>query len=440
MLRTDVIDVLNSRNAWAFVGSGASADAGCPTWAGLATAVAASVPTVGGPKLGRGSEFERLLKERDFLSAFSELESAAGRAEVERAVVAELRRHPRPGRLTSLLASFPFKGYATTNYDSLLESALAEGGHAGWLAVGNEGDEPLKVAGGAGELVWHVHGSTALDGTKSRLVLTQADYDRLYLEDTLLVRQLKGLLSHHRLVVLGYGFRDPEVTRVLRKIGKLTNPAKPIYAFLGGIDGSEHAAERQRWLAQYNIDIIPYRLNGDSHEALFELLQAYSAFVVPRAQRFSGSITVGPSHDPETTALLLYNDLCLKPGGVSGEAFDALLRARVLSLLRYNGACPVRTFFEELESRAKVLGGQRTTSDHGTEKFNELLVKLVREGLIRANGEGNDAVVELTETGHQAVRKQVASAEVLSGQFRSSLKTRVAALPGLSTDASCGRR
>ncbi len=435
MLRTDVMDVLNSGSAWAIVGSGASIDAGCPSWGGLALAIAASLPPGSRLKAAPGSEFEGYLKRGDYLQAFSELENASSRSDVERAVHAELGRHPRPGKITSLLATFPFKGYVTTNYDSLLETALVERGHAGWLTVGNEGDEPRKVAGGASDLIWHVHGATSLDPAKSRLVLTQSDYDRYYLEDSLVVQQLKGLLAHHRLVVVGYGFGDPEVTRVLRRIGKLANPARPIYAFLGGVDGSKYAGERQRWLAQYNVDIIPYRIVEDSHEVLLELLQAYSSFVVPRAQRFSGVRTAAPTHDPDTTALLLYNDLCLKPGGVSGEAFDALLRARVLSLLKFNGACPVRAFLDELEARAKVLGGHRATAEEGSEKFRSLLVKLVREGLIELSGQGDAATVGLTDTGHKAVRNQAASAEVLSGQFRSSLKARAVTFGRLSGEA-----
>ena len=35
MIDTDLLDVINSGDAWVFVGSGVSADSGLPTWAGL---------------------------------------------------------------------------------------------------------------------------------------------------------------------------------------------------------------------------------------------------------------------------------------------------------------------------------------------------------------------------------------------------------------------
>ena len=39
MLRTDVLDVINSGQAWGFVGAGVSADAGLPSWSALLESV-----------------------------------------------------------------------------------------------------------------------------------------------------------------------------------------------------------------------------------------------------------------------------------------------------------------------------------------------------------------------------------------------------------------
>ena len=39
MLRTELIDLINGGDAWAFIGSGVSADAGGPTWDQLLEAV-----------------------------------------------------------------------------------------------------------------------------------------------------------------------------------------------------------------------------------------------------------------------------------------------------------------------------------------------------------------------------------------------------------------
>jgi hypothetical protein len=39
MLRTDLIDIINRGDAWAFIGSGCSVDAGGPSWADLVSKV-----------------------------------------------------------------------------------------------------------------------------------------------------------------------------------------------------------------------------------------------------------------------------------------------------------------------------------------------------------------------------------------------------------------
>ena len=66
----------------------------------------------------------------------------------------------------------------------------------------------------------------------SRLVLTTHDYDEFYLEDSDLLRQLQSLMSQRRVVMVGFGLGDHEVLRLLRRVGRMTVPARPIYAFL----------------------------------------------------------------------------------------------------------------------------------------------------------------------------------------------------------------
>ena len=42
MFRTDVVDIINSGDAWLFVGSGVSKDAGLPSWEELVTRTVSS--------------------------------------------------------------------------------------------------------------------------------------------------------------------------------------------------------------------------------------------------------------------------------------------------------------------------------------------------------------------------------------------------------------
>jgi len=189
------------------------------------------------------------------------------------------------------------------------------------LAIGNSQDELRKVSGDASHLIWHLHESVRMPADKSRLILASKDYDDLYFEDTPVVVQLRGLLAQRRVVFIGFGFQDPEVIRLLRRVGRLSNPARPVYGFLSGLSGARHDAERRELLDSYNVDIIPYGVIGDSHDQLLSLLDVYGALVLRRSLRFGQPALPCPSYDPETTGLLIYNELCLQGGQVSRETF-----------------------------------------------------------------------------------------------------------------------
>lgn len=204
MLRTELIELINSGEAWAFVGSGAS---GSITWERLVEQVVDGLNEEGREAVNRDRGFERARLKADFAHCFSVIESMVGRRVLERLVLEALSPVSRPGLLAQYLADWPFRGYITTNYDDVLESALAGLRQRGWIAVGNTDSEVRKVASDASEVVWHVHGSLNLDPAASRLILTDQDYDSLYLGETTVSRQLSGLLAQRRIVFFGLAFR-----------------------------------------------------------------------------------------------------------------------------------------------------------------------------------------------------------------------------------------
>lgn len=265
MLRTDLLDLVNHGDVWAFIGSGASVDSGCPTWTGLVTEV---LKKVGGDERktiqGQG-QFDKSVKSGNFPRLFSIIEKVVGREQLDTIVKAQISTAGPASELPQLIADWPFAGYITTNYDTILQQALDQIGRKGWTSVGNTADEIKKVSGDARRLVWHVHGSCQLPNNKSKLVLTEEDYDDLYLRSSLVIDQLRSLLAHRRVVFIGFGFKDVEVTRLLRQVGTFCSPARPAYAFLSDIAGGEHSDDRKELLERYNVDVIPYRVRRGSH-------------------------------------------------------------------------------------------------------------------------------------------------------------------------------
>lgn len=234
VLRTDLVDVVNQGKAWAFVGSGPSIDSGGPTWGSLLERAVQDLPRDPRSAVESDGGYLEAKVAGDYVKCFSRVQTIGGREALADSVIAQMQALSRPGPVTSILADWPFAGYITTNYDSLISIALTSLKQHGWTEVGNSREEIRKASSDASNVVWHIHGSARLPRAKSRLIISGEDYDDFYLEESPVLAQLKGLLAHRRVVFIGFGFQDPEVVRLLRRVGRLCNPARPAFAFLHG--------------------------------------------------------------------------------------------------------------------------------------------------------------------------------------------------------------
>ena len=287
------------------------------------------------------------------------------------------------------------------------------------------------MGGSASRLVWHIHGAVNLNDARSRYVLTDGDYDDAYLEDSDLLRQIRGLLSYRRLVIVGFGLRDPRFMIVLRRIGRLANPAFPILAFVSEEDvGDDH--KRESLLEECNIDVVPYRPQDKKHSGLYELLKAYGSFVLTRSLKFGKERRICPSFHPETTSLLLYNELALKrPVEVlNDEIIDALVEARILAFIHLHGGASTQEMTEQLLPH---FSSAETTEAPGRQVrsiIERAITSLAHQGyLVDTDGWA------LTEVGIDEVGRNAGSARLLENQFSASLKARADALSRSEGDA-----
>ncbi|HEY8651975.1 MAG TPA: SIR2 family protein [Dermatophilaceae bacterium] len=424
MLRRDVQDVINSGQAWGFVGAGVSADAGLPSWSGLLEAVRADVLRGKREHEYDGETLDFAISKSDMPMAFEVLEDARGRPAVLEAVRSALGSAHAPGTLTKLIADLPFAGLVTTNYDHLLEDALGE--QPGWVSVGNSMSEVPKVSGDANQLVWHLHGDLTMGDDKSHLVLTRPDYDSLYLDGSPAMRQLQGLLVHRRMVFLGFGFVDDELVSLLKIVGRMTDATRPAFAFVPASGPFKNDIERRVFLRRYNIDLIPYKVQGDSHRNLTDLLQVYSGLALRRSISFGGPRRRVPDYDPETTGLLIYNELVGRQELSVGHLRDALLDSRMLALLA-KGPKRFDDLVQDVNGLARVLG-QRVSGVLSAESAQEIVSaryqQLQQDGLMVKDIES----VSLTVKGLEQMTSSVAKAELMRDQFRASLVARARSL------------
>lgn len=428
MLRTDFVELVNSRDMWAFLGSGASIDAGGPSWRSLIEQSMISLDPILKKNIEADAIFSSALNSKRFPKCFSRIEHYCGRDMLEDIVKNVMNKINSPGKMVQLLSSWPFKGYITTNYDSLVEKAMSNLDELGWSSVGNTRDEVRKISGNVSKVIWHVHGCAAMSSDKSRLVLTEEDYDNFYLGGSPVISQLKALMSHSRIVFLGFGFEDQEIMRILKKIGKLTDPTRPVYAFLHRNTGEQHESERSELLDEYNVDLIPYKKVDESHTRLLDLLNFYNSFIIRRSLEFGQPERRCPSYDPEATGLLIYNELCLKEQiKLSDNILELLLISRILALLSSHDSIPINDLFDDLSDKIRAMK-RSLVKEELISIIDKTIKRLTntKTPMIMLTAE-NEAVC-LSPTGYELVKNHAATAQRLFEQFSSSLVTRAMSL------------
>jgi hypothetical protein len=413
---------------WAFIGAGACAGA-LPSWSQLVDSVTGSLAEPERGKVLSDRQYQAALVGGNYSRCLSRVEALAGRTELERLVAAQLRsRNGVSTPIVDMLADWPFAGYVTTNYDPSIENALSKLGQLDCVSIGNTDGEARMASGSARNVVWHVHGALAMESGRSHLVLTEEDYDTIYLDETLIARQLRSLLAQHRIMFVGFGFQDSEVMRVLKSVGRMTNPARPLFAFAPETASSGQEEERLKLLRDCNIDVIPYDQVGESHHQLQELLNVYGAMILRRSLRFGQADIAQPSYDPATTGLLIYNELCLRDRTrPSPQVKETLLRGMVLARIGVGAAVSVVDLVQELR---RIPGEPPSSLDNveigGPGSIDTVLLSLANDGLLRVTGEqdGKASSVQLTDAGGSLAEEQAARGQLLRARFRESLCAR----------------
>jgi len=429
MLRIELSEIINKNNVWAFIGSGVSVDSGYPTWEELLKKVVESLDEPIKTSISKDKDFEFYCQQGNLIDCFSIIEQKVGLTTLHQKIITEInKRHPYDGELIKLVTDLPFAGYITTNYDNLIEGSLRNQNELGWQSIGNTLEESRKISGGVSKRIWHIHGSASLGNDKSKLIVTRNDYDQLYNNNSLVTDQIKGLLSQHRIVFIGFSFRDPGVEDLLKRVGKLTDQTRPSYAFVSDLPEAKYR-EMSRI---YNTEVISYRRSGYNHKELIELLKTYGSMILRRSLKFGHPTRECPSYAPETTGLLVYNEFCLKGGmKVQENILTLLIKARVLSLLKHHGEQTLDKIINDLNAQVGLIGGN-STSGKETPSIKKALDELTQSNLIII-----DDKIKLSSTGCELVNKQADIAETLSEKFDAVLYDR--AYQKLSNDESAKR-
>jgi O-acetyl-ADP-ribose deacetylase (regulator of RNase III) len=220
---------LLARECVLFVGAGLSAGAGLPDWAALIHRLADDLGTKPPPHL-------------DYLDLAQWHREKFGPGRLAQVVRETYSTPSLPTLGHYLLTALPVRQVITTNYDDLLERALAaQKRHP--IKVVHQGD--VAGTGRGGVYVVKLHGDAA---HAEEVVLTRDDYDEFFQRRPAMALLLEGLLLNQTFFFVGYGLRDPNFRQIYHRIARMLREAKrPAFATTFEAAGEGGAYLTRQW-------------------------------------------------------------------------------------------------------------------------------------------------------------------------------------------------
>lgn len=194
---------MSDGNVAIFAGAGLSAPAGFVNWRELLAPFALEL------KLDIERESDNLVR----FAQYSQNHKSGNRAHLNEALITAFPTMATPATNHGVLARLPITTYWTTNYDRLLETALAD---AKKIADVKHTDSQLPFAKPRRDaVVYKMHGD--VDHPQDA-VLTRDDYEGYALKRMGFVNALIGDLTGKTFLFLGFSFTDPNLEQVLSQL------------------------------------------------------------------------------------------------------------------------------------------------------------------------------------------------------------------------------
>lgn len=281
-----LVDALLGNSAVALVGSGASVRAKLPSWEQLLRRLIAECKNnVSSFDENDEEELLRLLEDHQWLEVAEACRSFL-RPNFYRDVLTSVLglNNLDTTQLHRLLMELPFRAILTTNYDTLIEQAFSRSGN-GIIPTFTHQDraELAKATRSTSKFLLKLHGDIR---RVESIVLTADDYD-LLLANPGYRTAITTLIGSSTLVILGYGFRDPDLNLVLRGYSAAFKGfGGPHFAFLANTG----AILRRSLEAQFDVQVIDYDPKDDHSELEQHLSDLQSVIADERARRAIGDM------------------------------------------------------------------------------------------------------------------------------------------------------
>ncbi len=267
-LPDQLLRAVENRKCVLFVGSGLSSLAGCPSWSGLVDLLVAEAMKMPGARVDGLEKFQAC---GDYLTLAEFARSTLPRDEFRQILKREFGRPVPATPAHEAIAGTDYRGFITTNYDRLLESAITQVRSLMPAAFTPSSYSELASAlYDPDAFVFKMHGD-ALE--PSSVVLSASDYDRLILRSPHVRSFLQAVFISNTLLFVGYSLRDPDFRLVLKELNLIFQGYLPRHFALLASPG---AFEMDHLLRQMHVQAIPYDAAED-HRAVGEVLAQLQA-------------------------------------------------------------------------------------------------------------------------------------------------------------------
>lgn len=200
-IRAYVNEILSGKAA-IFAGAGLSIPCNLPSWKDLLKPMASSI----------GLDVNR---ESDLLSVIQYYQnSTGGRGSIDQEImnrICEVDCSPSEGH--RILAELPIKTYWTTNYDQLIETAIAEAGKIADIKIVTENLTTHKPRRDV--TLYKMHGDIS---NPASIVITRDDYESYSRQKGLFTLSLKSDLLSKTFLFLGFSFYDPNLLHIMAQL------------------------------------------------------------------------------------------------------------------------------------------------------------------------------------------------------------------------------
>lgn len=220
----DFSKAIKENNAAIFAGAGLSSGAGFVNWTELLRSVAEELRL-------------KIEKEQHDLVSLAQYycNEHNGRGKLNQIITDEFQRRASITENHRILARLPIATYWTTNYDTLIETALRENGKNPDVKINPE--NLALTLSDRDAVVYKMHGDVS---QVHKAIITRDDYEKYELTHSLFTTALQGDLVSKTFLFLGFSFNDPNLNYILSRIRiRLEGNQRPHYCFLKRIVETE---------------------------------------------------------------------------------------------------------------------------------------------------------------------------------------------------------